>query len=503
SDREFQANGEDNRVSKSIDLRADYELSERDRFSASGEFYRRDAGSHLEENTLLLDTDGDAIQRSQRVRRGDEVDRESGMVLDWRHSGEKDGDGLTVTVQRAESAERRPLRFTENFFLPARPPTVQDQGFFEEQVRTELAIENEKRFDSGGKFLAGYELVDDDAAFKIAQTTSAEPGQPSAIDPDFSNLFRYTQTNHAVYASYELPLAPWTMLAGLRLERVDLEARQVTTAQRNRQDYVSAYPSLHFAREIGEQQSLTFSYSRRVSRPAWQDMNPFRVRMDPYALQEGNPDLQPTEVDALEAGWSREAGQRSLSATLYARRSRDEVTYVTTPISPTVVVTRPENLGESMSGGLELAASNRLMTNVDFRLSGNVYYNEIDASNLGFDDERSTIGYSAKAALTARIGERHRAQLNLNTSGKRLTPQGYRRGSTVLDMGYRYQLRSNFSLTASVSDVFETRRDRIVMDTPEISNSIRIQQAGRIVFIGVSWSLANDANKQSESFEYE
>jgi outer membrane receptor for ferrienterochelin and colicin len=186
---------------------------------------------------------------------------------------------------------------------------------------------------------------------------------------------------------------------------------------------------------------------------------------------------------------------------VYARRTHDEFTDVNTLIDDDVLVIQPVNLGQSQSGGLELVASGRIVAGLDATLSGNVYYKEIDASNLGLDSKKSTISYEAKAALNWRVSERNRAQVNVEANGKELTPQGYKGGSVAVDVGYRFQVRPNFAVLVTASDVFASRRDQVVLDSLAITSSDTVRQPGRIVFVGVSWTLA--ADKSPESFEYE
>jgi len=277
----------------------------------------------------------------------------------------------------------------------------------------------------------------------------------------------------------------------------------VTSDETGSQSYFRVYPSIHVSDQLNDVHTLTFSYGRRVSRPDADDLNPFLVQEDEFTLRRGNPDLLPREIDSLEAGWSYDQGHTSLSATLYARSSRNNFTTVTTPISPSVVLTTLENIGESISGGLEFTSSGKLAAWIDYNVSGNVYYNEIDARNLGFTATRSNISYETKLALTWRASGEDAVQLNVASSGKQLTPQGERRGNTTLDLGYRHQFRPNFSLTATLSDVFASRRNSMVLDTLELSESRSTRPAGRIAWIGVSWSLAGAKQQSREKFEFE
>lgn len=45
---------------------------------------------------------------------------------------------------------------------------------------------------------------------------------------------------------------------------------------------------------------LGLSYNRRLSRPAYQDMNPFIWQIDPYPSERGNPYLRPAYTNSVE-----------------------------------------------------------------------------------------------------------------------------------------------------------------------------------------------------------
>jgi outer membrane receptor protein involved in Fe transport len=492
SDRQLTGQGEDNRVGKSVNVAADYDASERDRLTAEGTFWRRDSASRFTEHSLLLDGAGATLNETSRTRRSDDYNYIGYAGLRWHHAGEAEGDGLDVSVLREEGREVEPWRFTESSLEPFAPDRLRDQKTYETEVTTELSIERTQTFESKARFIAGYDAGRTEGRYDLVQTVPTLVGEPVVIDDDASWRFAQSRTIHALYASFEQPLGAWTALAGLRLEQADISAAS---------DYFRAYPTLHFADKLDEHNTLTFSYTRQVNRPFWRSMYPGVFRIDEQTLYAGNPDLKPSERDSLEGGWSWEDGRSSLSATVYARRTHNEFTDVNTLIDDDVLVIQPVNLGQSQSGGLELVASGRIVAGLDATLSGNAYYKEIDASNLGFDSKKSTISYEAKAALNWRVSERNRAQVNVEANGKELTPQGDKRGSMQVDVGYRFQVRPNFAVVATASDVFASRRDQVVLDSPAITSSDTVRQPGRIVFVGVSWTLA--ADKNAENFEYE
>jgi outer membrane receptor protein involved in Fe transport len=504
NEREQDTSVEEDRVSKKISLGADYDLNPTDRLSAEGGFYRRDAARTVEAQTRVLDPAGSPLMQDGRAARADEYEYSSDAMLRFHRAGEHENDGFTVAIERSEEVERLPLRNTDSFTLPAREPLFQNQRFITNEVVTEFSVDYATTLSGERRFTAGYDLQLNDYTADNSQTIPVSAGGVAVPDPAFTNVFRHDQVVHALYATFEQPLDDWwTFLAGLRLERASLDLDQVTSGEHGSQDYVRAYPSLHLARKLNERHRLSFSYARRVQRPFSQDMNPYLVQLEANSFRAGNPDLQPSEIDSVEAGWTYDEGATSLSASVYGRRRHDSVTYVTTLISPTVTLMTPENVGESRWGGFELAASGKLGAQFGYNLSGNLYYNEIDATNLGITGTRSTFSREAKAALNWRIGEKDRMQINLSAQGKQLTPQGYRLGSSSVDLGYRHQFRPGLALTATLSDVFATRRDRRVLETAELSDRLTIQQPGRIAYLGLSWALVKENDSPSEAFEYE
>jgi outer membrane cobalamin receptor len=488
-DRQTHTIGDDDRLSKSVSIGADFDVSAVDRLTAEGSWYRRDSSSFVEEET----------SEYSRTRRGDPYEYSSAAQLRYHRAGEGD-DGLTVNAERSQSRENGAMRYRNSFALPAQPDTVQDQRFLEDQVTNEVGIDYVAT-DDRGKLVTGYDFTRDAYLFDDAQTLAVPDGAAMPLDPNFTNTFRYTQTVHALYGSYELPLGQWTWLPGLRLEDTELDIDQVTTGVHSGHGYFRAYPSLHVSRDLDEQQTLTFSYSRRVSRPDGSDLNPFRVQVSEFSVREGNPDLEPSEYDSLEAGWSYDRGRTSRGVTAFARHSRNARTRVTTLLSPTVTLVTPENIGKSLSGGLELSAAGRVGSDVDYNLNGTIFYSEIDAANLGFEGRKSTYSADAKASLGWRATEADTVQLNAALRGRRVTPQGHRPSFATLDLGYRHRFESNLALTATVKDVFASRKYANVLETPELSQKTTFQPAGRIVYVGVSWS--SSGAKKTEKIEAE
>ncbi|WP_448321859.1 outer membrane beta-barrel protein, partial [Streptomyces sp. CO7] len=154
----------------------------------------------------------------------------------------------------------------------------------------------------------------------------------------------------------------------------------------------------------------------------------------------------------------RKSGQTYL-ATLYYRESSKGVTDVVTPIGGGAFLTTRENLNKSRSGGLELVANGRLTPKLTYNISGNVYWNEIDASHLGFTEKRDGFAVSGRGNLNWQVTPRDFIQFNGFMNGRRLTAQGHQDGFAMLNLGYRRKVNDNLSITVTAQDVLGTLED--------------------------------------------
>ncbi len=119
-----------------------------------------------------------------------------------------------------------------------------------------------------------------------------------------SNHFRYNENINAVYANYSTKLNKKTSLqAGLRLEHTRSDGVSETVDKPTKsvfREYVNLFPTLFLSRQLDTNNVLNLSYSRRIDRPNYQDLNPFVFYLDPYTYQQGNPYLKPQYTHSFQ-----------------------------------------------------------------------------------------------------------------------------------------------------------------------------------------------------------
>ncbi|HEU4497329.1 MAG TPA: outer membrane beta-barrel family protein [Flavobacterium sp.] len=109
-----------------------------------------------------------------------------------------------------------------------------------------------------------------------------------------SSLFLYDESIFAGYASYAKEIGKWSLKAGLRGEYTKLEGNAVASSEASIQKYFKLFPTLYVLYKPGEGNEIGISYGKRISRPQYRYLNPFRIYLNNYAYFIGDPKLLPT-----------------------------------------------------------------------------------------------------------------------------------------------------------------------------------------------------------------
>jgi outer membrane receptor protein involved in Fe transport len=271
---------------------------------------------------------------------------------------------------------------------------------------------------------------------------------------------------------------------------------QATVHLTDRTEYWRLHPSLHLSYNLTDTRQLQLNYSHRVHRPESDDLNPFPEYQDPFNLRAGNPRLRPAETHSVEAGYQYRKDDTTYLAAVFFRDTYHAFTTVTRYIDPVTLLTTQENLSSNRSGGLELAATTELWSKVSVNASANAFRSEIDAKNLGFAGKRSTIAWDAKLNLSWRATKVDTVQVDANYSARRLTAQGYRLPTALANVGWRHDFKDRkYAFTLTVSDVFDSLKERTVIDTPTLHDEIMRRRSSRIIYAGFIYNFGKPTKK--------
>ena len=478
----------------------DYDVSDKLRIGGEARLSRFDLAVDSQADTAREDGAGtptQAFARDLTVRQR----RDNGMIgANLRRKLDGEGHELTLKLSYDVTDDNRVRTGHTVATLPAASSTFDQQRLGYDVRQTDLKGDYVRPMGEGRTLKLGFDLQFDDngyvnRGFRGASLDALTP------DPLLTNQFLYEQTLSQAYVTYERPVGDLTVLAGLRYEKSQLDL--ATTSRRDENDTTDILPSLHLSYPLGERQKLTASYSERLQRPGPFDLNPVPFMLDPLNYRIGNPNLKPQETRSFELGWQYRKAPLLLLATLYYRENDKVVSDVVTDIGGGVFVTTKANVAQSRNGGLELVLNGKLAKTLTYNLSSNLFWAQLDGSNLGFTDKRSATTVSGRAGLSWQATPKDLIQVNGFLSGKRLTAQGYAMPSAGIDLGYRRKIDDRLSLVVTVQDVLGLYRDKQVIDTPALKSLVVRDVDARMLRVGLAWTFGTGKGRKDPGFDFQ
>ena len=130
------------------------------------------------------------------------------------------------------------------------------------------------------------------------------------LDTAKSNRFDYKENINALYVNYNKQLKKGIMIQfGLRAENTHSKGistgfKKVTTNwigydSTFKRDYTDLFPSAALTFNKNPMKQWTIAYSRRIDRPAYQDLNPFEFKLNEYTFMKGNTELRPQYTNSF------------------------------------------------------------------------------------------------------------------------------------------------------------------------------------------------------------
>lgn len=244
------------------------------------------------------------------------------------------------------------------------------------------------------------------------------------IDSIRSGEMDFSQRVHAFYTSLSAAVKGISVKGGLRTEYVNQDLSLKGSPQRFDDDRFDFFPSLHLSKSFKNEQQISLSYSKRVSRP-----NEWMLLPTPYStgrdmVQVGNPELQPDFTNSYELAYSMRTEIIMLSAESYFREVRDVITPAITEREGVFYQTY-ENLDKELAAGIDL------MTNLNIRpwwsmnLSANIYYYQIKGSlsnKLNVSDE--SFAWNGRFRTTFIVKQKTFLEFMAVYYGPSILPQG-------------------------------------------------------------------------------
>jgi len=265
------------------------------------------------------------------------------------------------------------------------------------------------------------------------------------------------ETIAAAYASVSIqPDTLTRIVIGARYEysgnRANAIADHAGTLSRN---LSKLFPNLSLSRRINGNSELQLSYTKRISRPSYNDLASYITYNDPVSVFTGNPALRPTLTSNLKLGYN----YRDYSFSVLASRDTDPIVQGQVVIGPSkqLVYIAPQNM--SYQNNVTLQASLPFSVapwwKMNYSFTGGWKRFAIDYTLVPVEKSyySYTVNYNESFVLPRRIS------LELSGYYNSLSYYGASevRGLGTVNIGVKKELKKNQgSIQLSVTDIFRS-----------------------------------------------
>lgn len=311
-----------------------------------------------------------------------------------------------------------------------------------------------------------------------------------------SNRFQYDEEIHAGYLNLSKKFnEAWQIQAGLRGEYTSSNGYSVTLDSAAERQYFNLFPSASVSYKMSETHSFALSYSRRIDRPNYGNLNPFEFFLDRFTFERGNPFLNPqyTNAFALNYGF-----KNAVFLTLNYNETNDAITQVLeqdeasqTTYQTTVNLDKQKNYSANIAAPLPVTQWWVLNLN----LTG--FYNTVESPfSEGGQISKSLLSYMARVQNTFTLP----GDIKFEVMGMYQSPQLW----GIFDIQEQYQVDAGISkslgklkIQASLDDVFNIRNNRVNVMQGNIDTVVKNKWESRVFMLNLSYRFGNDKVKQA------
>lgn len=313
-----------------------------------------------------------------------------------------------------------------------------------------------------------------------------------------ANKYDYREENYAAYLSGTKEFEKFSIKAGLRYEYSVIDGVSLTLNKTNNYKYGRLFPTFYFEYNINDDNNLSFSYSKRINRPGFRAIDPFRWYSNPYSYMSGNPELMPSYNHNFELNYSFKS---SLTVGMFFQRMVDGFDQITN-LNGMYEVSTYRNFFNQNNLGVDVSYNKFLLKWWQGYYTANFSYSESivnDPSILG----QKGLGVSFAITNSFRLNSNKTSYLIFayNHSFPSRDGNSYYLQKSNFDIGYRQVLLKNkLQLSLAVNDLFRQQKFRGEIyfnnNTQYYSNYYDNRRFTLSVIYSFGTSQSNNKNKQ-------
>jgi len=416
--------------------------------------------------------------------------------LNYKHQFDSLGTELSTDLDYAHFGNTTKQNFTTRYYAPD-ATEYQDPYLLHGDLDGGLDIyslkndfvktfRNELKLEAGQK--SSYVVADNNLAFYNRSNDQ------NRFDSSKSNHFIYTENINAAYVNVARDFKKWSAQLGLRCEHTHVTGKQLVYNTRFVNDYIQLFPSAFVSYKVNEKNSLELNYSRRIARPSYEQLNPFKFYLDPTTYKEGNPYLNPQTTESLEL--THVLKQKIYTTIGYSRTNRN-ITEVIAPADDQVKVTVQTNKNLSqvdmytLNCSLPLELTKWWYAAIDAGAYYAFYTGTIANTSIR---NNGSLNVNVNIQNTFNFTSRFSGELTANYRSREIYAFDYIHPIGFLSAGVQHKLLANRAvLKLNVSDLFYTNVTTASTQFTDYTETFRVSRDTRVATVSFTYKFGKNS----------
>jgi iron complex outermembrane receptor protein len=282
-------------------------------------------------------------------------------------------------------------------------------------------------------------------------------------DPTISNNFQYQEVTYAGYINYIRSLKKLDMQLGVRMENTTLSGKSSAGSFALDKNYFQVFPNIALGYKLNDNQGFHLNLTRRTDRPNFADLNPFKLFVDPYTFQEGNPFLLPDFTNRAELSFS--SGGIFSTSVAYSYTQNVMMQYITQNDSSKTSIQSLKNMKSNNNLEYSLFYRKTVAKQWNVFFGGSVVYRDYQGDLGGSSFHQTGINYYGNLSNIILLGKNVKLEVNGVYIGPNIYGVVHINPKWMASLAVKTSLfKDKLDLTVGIDDVFYTFITQVTSD---------------------------------------
>lgn len=322
---------------------------------------------------------------------------------------------------------------------------------------------------------------------------NAITGSP-VLNEQLTDIFEYKENTGALYISGSKDIgAKWKTQLGFRYENTSTKGVSKSLNQTTKNSYWKIFPTFYLSYAMNDNNDFSLNYGKRINRPNYAFLNPFRFYVNSNIYSVGNPFLQPSFTDNIELSHTY---KKNLTTNLFLSITTDGFgpLFLVNEQTNEQIITR-ENFFNLYNYGLTETYSFNEIPWLESQNTLSLSYSKSDFYNknvIAQEQNGAAFYFSTFNTFLLNKSKTLKGQLNYWYSSPSKSMLFKNSEAFSVDLIMRYSMmKDNLQIAAGVYDIFNTGPAKLTSYINNIEQTYQMYDTNRYFRMSLSYKFGN------------